>query len=154
MQGEDRDGDGGKGRRALAGAVHGVEAHPRAACDAFRGVVSLGIEPQWRALCEPVEVGIGVQDGRASAYAGCGDETVQRLADRHTRASGTTVQLSCQREVIQTVETQHWKCPQVTFDEACFSVRAETLEDLGEHDVGERNRLSTLDQFDAAQRLW
>src|ERR1700722_5252656 len=94
-----------------------------------------------------------MQDGRARAHARRGDQTVQSLADRHTCAPGATVKLRCQSEVLQTVETQHRKYLQVTFDEARFSVRAKALEDLGEHDVGERDRLSPLDQLDATQRL-
>lgn len=58
-----------------------------------------------------------MQDGRASANARRGDETVQGLADRHTCAPGTTIKLRRESEVLQTVETQHRKCLQATFDE-------------------------------------
>jgi hypothetical protein len=83
-----------------------------------------------------------MQDWRTSTHARRGDQTVQRLADRHARAPGTAVQLRRQSEVVQTIETQHRKCLQVTFDEARFFVRAKALEDLGEHDVGEGDRLA------------
>jgi hypothetical protein len=42
-----------------------------------------------------------------------------------------TIQLSRQSEVVQTIETQHWKYLQVTFDKARFSLSAKALEDLG-----------------------
>jgi uncharacterized protein len=87
-----------------------------------------------------------MQDGRASAYAGCGDETVQRLADRHARASGATIQLRRQSKVVQTIETQHRERLQVTFDEACLSVRAKARVILfGSAARGELTRDSDLD---------
>lgn len=90
-----------------------------------------------------------MQDGRSSAHTGRGDQTVQRLTDRYTRAPGATVELRRKSEVVQTIETQHWECPEATLNKARFLVGAKALEDLGEHDVGKRNRLSPLDQLDA-----
>jgi hypothetical protein len=41
----------------------------------------------------------------------------------------------------------------VALDELCLAFGAQSLKDLGEHHIGERDRLATLDQLDAAHCL-
>jgi hypothetical protein len=85
-----------------------------------------------------------VEQRRARANAGCRDQAVERPADSHTGPASGSVELGCEGEVIEAVEPKDGERPQVPFDRSGFPLRAQALQDLGEDDVGQSNRLAGL----------
>ena len=86
-----------------------------------------------------------MQQQRAGAHAGSGDQAVERVPDDHALPASVPIETRCEREVVQTLEAQNRKGTQVLIERLRLVVGADALQQLDEDDIGEGNGLAPLD---------
>src|SRR5205823_3397241 len=97
---------------------------------------------------------VGVEKRRAGANAGHGDQAVEHLPNSDTGSTRRSIALGREREVLQPFEPKNGERAKVSLDDSRLPLKADSLQDLGQYDVGEGDRLAALDQVDALARLW
>lgn len=100
-----------------------------------------------RARGQPVEVGVRMKYWNTFSHARRRDQTVESLANSDSCASCLSVQACGHTEVVQGLQSEKREGSQVPFDPTRLSFRSETLQDLGEDDVGEGHWGPVLKQF-------
>jgi hypothetical protein len=83
-------------------------------------------DPQRRAGREAVEVGVGMQERRASSDARSGDQAIERISNGHALAPGGAVEARCQCEVVEALEPQDREGAKMAPDELGLLVGAES----------------------------
>ena len=87
------------------------------------------------------------------SHAGCGDQTVEGLANRYPGPSSLSIEARGKGDVIKSVQLQNRELPQMSLHQSSLPVSPQPLQDLSENNVGKADRSAVLDELNAATCL-